>query len=351
MDTLLITGAGGLVGSAAAEHFHSRGLSIIGVDNDLRGRLLGDPDASTRWNVRRLERSLKNFVNHDVDVRDAEKLERIVKERASSIRAIIHTAAQPAHEGEVMEDFSINAVGTLGLLSLWRRYCPSATFIYTSTIKVYGNFPNTLEYLKVGTQYDLSPGHRFYRGFDESVSIDQGISSFFGRSKTTSDLYVQEYAYQFGLRAVCFRPSCVTGGHHAGAEAHGMLSYLMRCAVTGKPYRIFGYDGLQVRDQLSAADLVRAFEEVLAVPPKNVVYNIGGGRENACSILQAIAKCEELAERKLQVSHHEMRKGDHIWWVTDNRRLESDYPNWRISCPLDAIFRDIYENGRLQWKA
>ena len=331
------------------EQFHSLGYSVVGVDNDLRGKLLGDPGASTLWNIRRLEKSLRNFFNFDVDIRSGEEMEKIIKDRSSSIRAIIHAAAQPAHEGKVVEDYFINAVGTVTLLDLWKRYCPDAVFIYVSTIKVYANYPNTLEYERRDTRFDLSTGHRYFQGFDETVSIDQGMSSFFGRSKTAADLYVQEYVYQYGLKAVCFRASCLTGGNHSGGEAHGMLSYMMRCAVTGKPYRVYGYEGLQVRDQLHARDLVSAFIEVLRSPGENVIYNIGGGRENACSVLEAISQCEGLAGRRMDVSFHEMRKGDHIWWVTDSSRFKVDHPAWKIQWSLRDVYADIYERGKSRW--
>jgi CDP-paratose 2-epimerase len=346
---MLVTGAGGLVGSEATEYFHKSGYRIIGVDNDLRGKLLHDPKGSTQWNIDRLERVLPNFTNHSLDVRNREGLEDIFKANGPTFKAIIHCAAQTAHEGEVQEDFAINTLGTLNLLDLWHRYCPEATFVYLSTIKVYGNFPNTLEYQRLQTRYDLAADHRFYPGFDETVSIDQGISSFFGRSKTSADLYVQEYAYQYGLNAACFRASCLTGGHHSGTEAHGMLSYLMRCAISRTPYHIYGYDGLQVRDQLHGYDMVRAIEEVINNPGKDIVYNIGGGRENACSVLEAIGLCEQISGNRMEYSHHPMRTGDHRWWVTDNSRLLKDYPGWKITYSVEQILRDIHEHGKQRW--
>ncbi|TKB78020.1 MAG: NAD-dependent epimerase/dehydratase family protein, partial [Nitrospira sp.] len=236
MDSLLITGAGGLVGSTAAESFHAQGYRIVGIDNDLRGKLLHDPLGSTAWNLDRLAKVLPRFRNHWEDVRNEAALSKVFQDDGKSFRAIIHCAAQTAHEGEIQEDFQINVQGTLNLLRLWRHYCPEAVFVYLSTIKVYGNYPNVLQYERSATRYDLPETHRYFRGFDETVSIDQGMSSFFGRSKTAADLYVQEYVYQFGLRAACFRASCLTGGMHSGTEAHGMLSYLMRCAQTKTHY-------------------------------------------------------------------------------------------------------------------
>lgn len=349
MQTMLITGVGGLVGSATAEHFHARGYRIIGVDNDLRGRLLGDPRGSTQWNIDRLASSLTQFKNYPYDVREQKAIEEILSGDGRNTKVIVHCAAQTAHEGEVTEDFEINTIGTLNLLKLWRKYCPEAVFIYLSTIKVFGNYPCTLQYVSSPTRLDLVPSHRYFKGFDESVSIDQGMSSFFGRSKTAADLYVQEYSYQYGLHAVCFRASCITGGLHSGTEAHGMLSYMMRCAATRTPYRIYGYHGLQVRDQIHGRDLAMAFEHVIKSPKRDVVFNIGGGRENACSVLEAIDICERITGNKMTVSHGEQRHGDHPWWITDNTRFHTNYPEWKIAIPLSKIFEDIYAIGAARW--
>lgn len=349
MKTLIITGAGGLVGSAAVEYFHAKGYRIVGIDNDLRGKLLHDPSGSTMWNITRLQDTLKQFKNHLFDVRDKVALSSIFQEEKSNVLAIVHCAAQTAHEGELMEDFEINVLGTLNLLDLWRRFCPEAVFVYMSTIKLYGSFPNTLTYHRGAQRYDLEPGHRFYAGFDESVSIDQGMSSFFGRSKTAADLYVQEYSYQYNLPAACFRASCLTGGMHAGTEAHGMLSYMMRCAYKEIPYRIYGYEGLQVRDQLHADDLIEAVNQVIVEPRKNVVYNIGGGRANACSVLEAVEQCEQITGKRMNCSFHDMRTGDHRWWVTDNSRLTADFPNWRVNYSLKKVLEDIFQKGKDRW--
>ena len=349
MDAILITGVGGVVGSAAAEHFHAKGFRIIGIDNDLRGTLLNDPKGSTLWNIERLQKALNGFTNHFLDVRDMDAMSRVISEEGPSLHAIIHCAAQPAHEGSVREDFQVNAVGTLNLLELWHRYCPQAAFAYASTIKVYGDFPNTIEYQVKETRFDLEPSHRYYRGFDENVPIGQGMSSFFGRSKTAADFYVQEYAHQSGLRALCFRASCLTGGLHSGTEAHGMLSYMMRCAYTKTPYHIYGYEGLQVRDQLHADDLVRAIEVAISDPRSNIVYNIGGGRENSCSILEAIQACEEITGSKMEYSFHGERTGDHRWWITDNSRFLNDHPEWEVSISLADILQDIYDRGAKRW--
>ncbi len=341
---LLITGSGGLVGSAAVEYFDDH--DIIGVDNDSRGKMLRDDRATTKWNTDRLEKLYPNFSSAPIDIRDKPQLYEIFKN--NELKAIIHCAAQTSHGGEVREDFSVNAIGTLNLLELWREHCPEAVFVYMSTIKVYGNYPNTLDYTETTPLRYGSPV-KHPNGFNENVSIDQGTSSFFGRSKTAADLYVQEFAYQYGLKAACFRASCLTGGYHAGVEAHGMLSYLMYCARTQTPYRIFGYNGLQVRDQLHAHDMVTAMNEVIN-QPKSIVYNIGGGLQNSCSMLEAIALCEEITGNKIRVSYHEERTGDHKWWVTDNTKFERDYPNWQMSYTLANILQDLYERGEQRGK-
>ena len=347
MAKILITGCGGLVGSAAVQVL-SNNYEIVGIDNDLRKTLLNDSEASTRWNIERLERSFKNFKNHYVDVRDKEVLEKIYKKEAP-FKAIIHCAAQTAHEGKVLEDFSVNTVGTLNLLDMWMRYSHDASFLYMSTIKVYGHYPNTLDYIKEKRRFSLPREHRYHSGFDESVSIDQGMSSFFGRSKTAADLYVQEYLYQHQLKGACFRASCITGGYHAGTESHGMLNYMMRCVYQNKPYHIYGYEGYQVRDQLHADDLAYALACVIEKPSDDVVYNLGGGLSNSCSMLEAIEKCEKITGKKLTHDSKKMRKGDHIWWVTDNSRFLKNYPNFKIKYSLDRILEDIYVIGKERW--
>jgi CDP-paratose 2-epimerase len=350
--TIIITGVGGLVGSAAAEHFHGLGYSIFGIDNDSRGKMLHDPKASTGWNIERLKRDLGHFSNCAVDVRDAEGVDFILKGLGWDVAAIIHTAAQTAHEGSLREDFSVNAGGTLNMLDAWRQFCPEAVFVYTSTIKVYGGFPNTLGYVTDGDRYDLPPDHRYHRGFDETVPIDQsGMSSFFGRSKAAADLYVQEFAAQFGLKAACLRASCITGGMHSASEAHGFLGYLMKCAYLKTPYRVYGFDGFQVRDQIHANDLVSAIAEIVADPKERVVYNIGGGRANACSVLEAIGMCERLTGNKMAVTFHPARTGDHAFWITDNAALQAAYPNWKIEMGLTDILEDILDKGRERWTA
>lgn len=341
---ILVTGAGGLVGSEVVAHFSDH--EVIGIDNDLRGKLLGAKDASTQWNINRLEKEHSNFTNFNIDIRSKRQVyEAGIKKR--DLKAIVHCAAQASHEGEVREDFSVNVLGTLGLLELWRDHCPDAVFVYLSTIKVYASYPNQLCYLELPTRVDLTKDDDYYNGFDETVSIDQGMSSFFGRSKTAADLYVQEFAYQYGLKAACLRASCITGGNHSGVEAHGMLSYMMKCAITETPYNIFGYQGKQVRDQVHAYDVARAIRMIIE-DPLDIVYNIGGGRKNSLSVLEAIHLCEQVSGNVMAVRHQDMRKGDHVWWITDTSKLDEHY-GWQPTVPLDDILFDIYYGGKKRW--
>ena len=344
---ILVTGSGGLVGSKVVEYY---GLThdVIGIDNDLRGKLLKDKGASTRWNIDRLEAKYPNFRNFDIDIRSKRQVyEAGIKKQ--DLKAIVHCAAQASHEGEVREDFSVNVFGTLGLLELWRDHCPDAVFIYLSTIKVYADYPNNLDYLELPTRYDLPSFVPHYNGFDEQVSIDQGISSFFGRSKTAADLYVQEFAHQYGMKAAVLRAGCITGGNHSGVEAHGMLSYMMKCAATRRPYTIYGYGGKQVRDQVHAFDVARAIDAIIE-NPKDIVYNIGGGRENSISVIEAVHACQEITGNDMldTLTMRDKRKGDHIWWITDTTKLRQDY-GWQPTVSLDDTLTCIYGLGKGRW--
>jgi len=333
MDKILITGIGGLIGSACADLL-SKKYFVIGIDNDIRQKLLKDKSASVKWNLNRLEEN-KNIVIIDSDVR-----KRFLTEHKDII-AIIHCAAQTAHEGSLSVDFDINVNGTLNMLSFYKDKCPEAKFIYLSTIKVYGDFPNTIEYKKEG--HRLVPRDKKYcNGFDESIPLGQGISSFFGRSKTCADLYVQEYGYQYDLETVCLRPGCVTGKNHMGTEGHGMLSYMIKCAITDKPYSIYGFNGYQVRDQIHADDVAEAIKLIIEKPYKNNVYNIGGGIDNSCSMIEAINEIQKTNNRDMSCKFKPGRVGDHAFWVTDNSRLKNDYPSWNIKKPLVDIYNEIY---------
>lgn len=258
----------------------------------------------------------------------------------------MHTAAQPSHDWAAREphtDFGVNAIGTLNLLESTRKHCPDAVFVFTSTNKVYGDTPNRLPLVELDTRYELEPSHPYYPGIDETMSIDQTKHSLFGVSKAAADLMVQEYGRYFGMKTVCFRGGCLTGPAHAGTELHGFLAYLMKCTVTGQPYRVFGYKGKQVRDNIHSFDLVNAFWEFFKAPRSGEVYNIGGSRHSNCSMLQAIAECEKISGKKLSWTYVEdNRIGDHIWWISDVRKFQRHYPAWRYKYNLDGILREIY---------
>ena len=349
MSTVLITGAGGLIGSESARHFHSMGWEVVGVDNDMRSLFFG-PDGSTHWMVERLTRELRRYRHSSLDIRDQEGIGRLVVSLAGDLRLVIHAAAQPSHDWaarDPMTDFTVNAQGTLILLDAVRRHAPEATFIFTSTNKVYGDTPNRLPLVELESRYELPADHEWHRGIPETMSIDASTHSLFGVSKAAADLMVQEYGRYFGLRTVVFRGGCLTGPAHSGAELHGFLSYLMKCAVTGRQYTVFGYNGKQVRDNIHSADLVRAFEHVAHAPRVASVYNIGGGRDVNCSMLEAIAKCEALAKRPMSWSYRPANRiGDHIWYISDLSAFKQDYPAWSLEYDLDTILEEIFEAHR-----
>ena len=360
MPRILVTGGGGLIGSEVCEQFHARGWDVFSIDNDQRGRLFGSA-GSVRWNLERLARELSRFTNLSFDVRDIAIVHKIFSEY--QFDAVVHCAAQPAHEGNVLEDFSINVKGTLNVLGAWKEVCPDAPFVHLSTIKVYGCAPNEITgycapneitgyYRKEHRcRYDFPESHRYCMGFDESLPIDMnGATSFFSRSKLAGELYAQEYAYRWNLPLAVFRPSCVTGGHHAGTEAHGMLAYMMKCAFLQEPYTVYGYNGFQVRDQLHVSDLAIAVEKFIETPHRPVVYNIGGGRERACSVLEAIDLCEQVTGNKMRIEYGPERIGDHKWWITDAWLFRRTY-SWEPQVSLDEILQDIYVCGRKRWVA
>jgi CDP-paratose 2-epimerase len=270
------------------------------------------------------------------------------------ITAVIHTAAQPSHDWaarEPMTDFSVNAVGTLVMLEATRKFAPDAAFIFTSTNKVYGDTPNRLPLVESETRYEIAPLHRYAKGIDESMTIDASTHSLFGVSKAAADLMVQEYGHYFGMATACFRGGCLTGPGHSGAELHGFLAYLMKCTVIGREYTVFGYEGKQVRDNIHSADLVSAFESVVLKPRSASVYNIGGGLFANCSMLEAIDMCEQISKRSLRWRYDKTnRMGDHKWWVSDNSRFVSDYPEWGLKYDIPAILEDIYDNNISRWQ-
>ena len=345
MSVAVVTGSGGLIGSEAARFFAAQGLDVIGVDNDMRSRFFG-PEASTRSNWSELQR-LKNYTHLEADIRDVDAIERLFQRHGAAISLVVHTAAQPSHDWaarEPLTDFSINAAATLGLLDAVRRNCPQAVFIFCSTNKVYGDTPNRLPLVELETRWELQEPHPFAaHGIDETMSIDSSTHSIFGVSKCAADLMVQEYGRYFGMHTACFRGGCLTGPAHAGAELHGFLSYLVKCAVTGQRYTVFGYGGKQVRDNIHATDLVAAFWHFFQRPRVAEVYNMGGGRFANCSVIEAAHMAERLSGRPMNRTYKdENRAGDHIWWISDIRRFESHYPAWRLTRDIPSIIAEIY---------
>jgi CDP-paratose 2-epimerase len=354
MSIAIVTGSAGLIGSEACKKFHAEGFDVVGIDNDMRARFFG-PEASTARTRQQLQTSLKRYRHEDLDIRDTEAIERLFGRLGSDVKVIIHTAAQPSHDwaaGDPHTDFHVNAVGTLNLLQAARTHCPDAVFIFTSTNKVYGDTPNRLPLLETPDRYEIDPSHRYHKGIDESMSIDQTKHSLFGVSKLAADLLVQEYGLYFGMKTVCFRGGCLTGPNHAGTELHGFLAYLMKCTVTGTPYRVYGYKGKQVRDNIHSADLIEAFWEFFKAPRSAEVYNIGGGRHSCCSMLEAIKASEEISGRSLKWEYKEdNRIGDHIWWISDVSKFQSHYPNWRYRFDLRAILHEIHDACRTAQRA
>jgi CDP-paratose 2-epimerase len=354
MSTAIITGAGGLVGSESAAFFAESGFDVVGIENDMRGRLFG-PAASTRPQTEALLRSYPGVRIVDVDIRDAEAVQAVFRDQGHDLELVVHTAAQPSHDwaaGNPQLDFAINATGTLNLLEATRLRSPDATFVFMSTNKVYGDRPNELPLMELSTRFELGDDHRFHSGIDTSMSIDGSLHSIFGVSKAAADLLVQEYGRYFGMATVCFRAGCLSGPRHAGARLHGFLSYLMRCTVTGEPYIVEGYGGKQVRDNLHSADLVRAVAAFHAAPRVGAVYNIGGGRESNCSMLEAVALCEQIADRQLdRTISTDARRGDHRWWISDVSEFRSDYPGWEIRHDVPAILEEIHRQNAERWLA
>jgi CDP-paratose 2-epimerase len=355
LATAIVTGSGGLIGSESVEYFVQQGFDVIGLENDMRAQFFG-PDASTRRVSERLaERYPTEFRWIELDIRDAECVDRVFAEHADSLELIIHTAAQPSHDwaaSDPQTDFGVNANGTLNLLEATRRRRPDASFVFCSTNKVYGDLPNYLPLVELEKRLELPESHEYYDGIPTSMSIDSSMHSLFGVSKAAADLMVQEYGRYFGIPTVCFRGGCLTGPNHAGAELHGFLAYLLRCTVTGDPYTVFGYGAKQVRDNIHSADVVSAFAAFHRTPRTAAVYNLGGGRASNCSMLEAIELCEQIAGRELdwQLSD-QARMGDHRWWISDLLEFQQDYPDWRLEYDVEAMLRESYERNVEQWTA
>lgn len=346
MKTILITGCGGLIGRESTEFFLSKGLRVIGIDNNMRSYFFGK-DGSISGNLQALE-GLDNFEYHSADIRDYETLEKIFVDNSSDIECIIHTAAQPSHDWAVKEpftDYHINATATLNLLELTRKHCAKATFIFTSTNKVYGDNPNYLPLIELDTRFELEKTDKYYGGLPETFSIDGTKHSLFGCSKVAADVYVQEYGKYFSMNTITFRGGCLTGSKHKGAELHGFLNYLVKCNLEGRTYNIFGYKGKQVRDNIHSSDLVTAFYEVYLNPKSGEVYNMGGGRHSNCSIIEGISIIEDYTKKPMNLNYvNDNRIGDHIWWISDTSKFKRDYPNWIQRYDVNQIIREIVDN-------
>ena len=339
MKTIVVTGSYGLIGGEVCRFYDKLGFRIIGIDNDMRKYFFGESSKEKSDN------NFNNYIHHEIDIRDYEDLSKLFSTYSSDISLIVHTAAQPSHDWAAKEpitDFTVNALGTLHLLECTRIFCPDATFIFTSTNKVYGDTPNNLPLIELDTRYELDASHKFYRGIDESMSIDQTKHSLFGVSKASADLMVQEYGRYFGMKTGIFRGGCLTGPSHAGAELHGFLSYLIKCFIYKNPYTIFGYKGKQVRDNIHSYDLVSAFHEFYLNPKIGEVYNIGGSRYSNISMLESIDKITSILGTKLDYTISEdNRIGDHIWYISDVTKFMEHYPNWNYKYNIDSIISEM----------
>jgi CDP-paratose 2-epimerase len=347
--TILVTGSSGLIGSEATEHFDRQGHQVHGIDNNMRRVFFGDP-GDTNWNLDRLRRITKNFTHHNVDIRDRTALETIF--RLHSFDLIVHCAAQPSHDKArdiPILDFEVNALGTVNLLEATRLHCPEAVFIFLSTNKVYGDAPNEVPLKELETRWEYARPED-YNGITESCRIDRTLHSLFGASKASADLMAQEYGRYFGMKVCIFRGGCLTGPSHSGVELHGFLSYLVKATLTGRSYSVFGYKGKQVRDNIHSHDVVRAIEEFAGNPRPGEVYNMGGGRENSISMLEAIERICRMTGKKLDWRYvDEARRGDHICYISDLAKYRSHYPEWRITRSLDNILEEIVAaQSRLQ---
>jgi len=343
---VLITGSAGLVGSESVKFFCEKGFDVIGIDNDLRSYFFGK-EASTAWKKKLLEEKYNNYKHINLDIRNQKGIEKIFKDDKFGL--IIHTAAQPSHDWaakEPLTDFTVNALATLILLENFKKYSPNAVFIFTSTNKVYGDSPNALPLIEQRNRFELPKRHKYYKGINESMSIDNSKHSIFGASKVAADVMVQEYGKYFGLKTGIFRGGCLTGPAHSGARLHGFLAYLIKCIATGQKYTIYGYKGKQVRDNIHSFDLVNAFYHFYKKPRIGEVYNIGGSRHSNISVLEAIRKIEQILGKKAVYEYlDENRSGDHIWYISDVSKFRNHYPKWNYKYDIDKIIEEICTQG------
>lgn len=346
MSVALITGSAGLIGSEAVRFLAKKHLKVIGIDNNLRQTFFGE-EACTKWNLAELQKEVPDYTHFECDIRDNDALKKIFSHFGQEISVIIHAAAQPSHDWAAtapLVDFTVNANGTLNLLEMARQYCIDTTFIHISTNKVYGDLANYLPLEEKTLRYEIAARHPYYGvGIDENMSIDHSKHSLFGVSKAAGDLMVQEYGRYFGMKTACFRGGCLTGPAHSGTRLHGFLSYLMRCAVTGQPYTVYGYKGKQVRDNIHSYDFVNALWHFYQSPKVAAVYNLGGGPRHNCSMLEAITLCQEISGNEMKWTYAENNRiGDHIWWVSDVRKFQQDYPGWDYQYDIKRILQEIY---------
>lgn len=342
MKKILVTGSGGLIGSEVVRFFSINGHEVVGIDNNMRSVFFGEK-GDTKWNLSNLENEFKNFQNYQIDIRDRSLIEKFIKEHKPD--AIVHTAAQPSHDLAALlpyEDFDVNAVGTLNLLEATKRYNTTIPFVHLSTNKVYGDNPNFLKLIEKETRFDYGDAE-FFNGIDENFNVDQCKHSLFGVSKLSSDILVQEYGRYFNMPTCCLRGGCLTGPNHSGVELHGFLSYLIKCNVHEIEYKIYGYKGKQVRDNIHSYDVARFIDFFIKSPKIAAVYNIGGGRENSISILEAFSLIESISGKKMKyIYSEENRIGDHICYISNLNKIRSDYPHWAITKDLKTTFTEIY---------
>jgi CDP-paratose 2-epimerase len=350
MKKLLVTGSSGLVGSEVCIYFSEKGYAIHGVDNNQRAIFFG-PQGDTRWNQKRLESLLTNFQHHEIDIRDRNGILGLIKNIRPDV--IVHTAAQPSHDRAAsipFDDFDTNAVGTLNLLEAARQYAPEAPFIHMSTNKVYGDAPNRIHLKELDSRWDYDDT-LYESGIAETFTIDQSKHSLFGASKVAADIMVQEYGRYFNMPTCALRGGCLTGPNHTGVELHGFLSYLIKCNLEGKKYFVYGYKGKQVRDNIHSYDIARFMEAFINTPRKGEVYNLGGGKNNTCSIIEAFKITEQFTGKK-QVSEYieQNREGDHICYYSDLTKMKTHYPQWDITISLEETIRQIVESWKVRIK-
>ena len=348
--SLLVTGSSGLIGSQVVQHFGTLGWKTIGVDNNMRADFFG-PQGDTRWNQNRLLETVTDFRHVELDIRDRQRVQVLLRDIQPQL--IVHTAAQPSHDlaaSRPFDDFDVNAVGTLNLLEATRVHAPEAVFVHMSTNKVYGDRPNQLPLLELETRYDFDDP-AYAHGIDENFSIDQSKHSLFGASKVAADVMVQEYGRYFGLKSCVLRGGCLTGPNHSGVELHGFLSYLIKCNLEHRTYKVYGYKGKQVRDNIHSYDVARFIEQFFFSPRTGEVYNLGGGKANSISILEAFDRIAQLSTISMCQDYVDQnRSGDHICYYSDLRKMRSHYPNWSITKSLDDIFEEIYRSWTLRVK-